>query len=419
MDDNISIKLEHVSKKYCKSLRRSMWYGIKDIIRNSLGLKSHSERLRKDEFWALNDLSFEIKKGETFGVIGPNGSGKTTLLKLLNGIFWPDKGKITIKGKVGALIEVGAGFHPLLTGRKNIYINGAILGMTKKEIDKKFESIVNFADIGDFIDVPVKYYSSGMFVRLGFAVAAHYEPNILLVDEVLAVGDIKFQAKCFEFMTENVLKKGTTVVFVSHNRYTVQDLCNKALYLKNGKIIKLGETMGVIEKYLEDIKNDELNERLYSQLPLSEDDNGITDISFLDGEGNIKNQFKSGEEIRIRFYYSFKKSIRNPSVSISFFHMDPRYRLVSSTDYIFNLHSGYDGLEISILEGSGYFEVNIDGLYLPIGLYQFSIYLFLENKMNLVKKYENAGEIEIIWLEKSPKRSLIELPHKWTIIKEE
>ena len=187
MNDNISIKVENISKKYCKSLKRSMLYGVKDIARNTIGLSSHSDKLRKGEFWALDNVSFEAKKGETFGIIGPNGSGKTTLLKLLNGIFWPDKGKISVKGNVGALIEVGAGFHPLLTGRENIYINAAILGMTKEETDKKFDVIVEFADIGDFLDVPVKHYSSGMFVRLGFAVAVHCEPDILLVDEVFAV----------------------------------------------------------------------------------------------------------------------------------------------------------------------------------------------------------------------------------------
>ncbi|MFQ6119424.1 MAG: ABC transporter ATP-binding protein, partial [Methanosarcinales archaeon] len=146
MDDDIAIKVEHVSKKYCKSLKRSMFYGLKDIARNTLGLSSHSERLRKHEFWAVNDVSFEVRRGETLGIIGPNGSGKTTILKMLNGIFWPDKGKITINGSVGALIEVGAGFHPMLTGRENVYINGAILGMSKKETDEKFNDIVNFAD---------------------------------------------------------------------------------------------------------------------------------------------------------------------------------------------------------------------------------------------------------------------------------
>jgi len=193
IEDNLAIKVESVSKKYFKSPKRSMLYGVKDIARNTFGLSSHSDELRKDEFWAVDEVSFEVKKGETLGMIGPNGSGKTTMLKMLNGIFWPDKGKIAVKGRVGALIEVGAGFHPLLTGRENVYINAAILGMTKKETDKKFDDIIKFADIGDFLDVPVKHYSSGMFVCLGFAVAVHCEPEILLVDEVLAVGDLHLQ----------------------------------------------------------------------------------------------------------------------------------------------------------------------------------------------------------------------------------
>lgn len=233
MDDDVAIKVEHVSKKYCKSLKRSMLYGIKDIGRNMLGLSSHSEKLRRDEFWAVDDVSFEVKKGETLGIIGPNGSGKTTLLKMLNGIFWPDKGKITVKGRVGALIEVGAGFHPLLTGRENIYINAAILGMTKEEVDEKFDSIVEFADIGDFIDVPVKFYSSGMYVRLGFAVAVHCEPDILLVDEVLAVGDEGFQNKCFNKIGE-LKKNGTTTILVSHNMHIISTFAEKVIFLNNG-----------------------------------------------------------------------------------------------------------------------------------------------------------------------------------------
>ncbi len=233
MDDKIAIKVEHINKKYCKSLKRSMIYGIEDIGKNMVGLNANSGKLRKNEFWAIDDVSFEVKKGETLGIIGANGSGKTTLLKMLNGIFWPDKGKITIRGKVGALIQIGAGFHPLLTGRENIYINAAILGMTKKEVDKRFDDIIEFADIGDFLDTPVKFYSSGMFVRLGFAVAVHCDPDILLVDEVLAVGDEGFQNKCFNKIGE-LKKNGTTTILVSHNMHIISTFTEKIIFLNNG-----------------------------------------------------------------------------------------------------------------------------------------------------------------------------------------
>lgn len=392
-----------------------MLYGISDIGRNTFGLSSHSDKLRKGEFWAVNDVSFDLKKGETLGIIGPNGAGKTTLLKMLNGIFWPDKGKITIKGGVGALIEVGAGFHPLLTGRENIYINAAILGMTKREVDEKCDSIIDFAGIGDFIDAPVKFYSSGMYVRLGFAIAIHSEPNILLIDEVLAVGDLRFQSKCFKFLTDNVLKRGCSVVFVSHNRYAVQDMCEQTIYLKDGKIVQMGTTLDVIERYLNDIQKEDIKQE---KRAITEDDMGITKIVFMDKGGNVKNKFKSGKEVRIRFYYSFEKEIKKPNIGISLFHADQRYNIASSTDYTFNLHSGYDGFEIQALQGKGYFEVTIDCLYIPVGTYKYSVYLFSDNKINLVHKYENAGEVEILWLDNSPKRSLIELPHKWRIEEE-
>jgi len=250
MNEDIAIKVEKVSKKFCKSLKRSMLYGIMDIAKNSFGLSSNSYILRKDEFWAVDDVSFEVKKGETLGIIGPNGSGKTTILKLLNGIFWPDKGKITIKGKTGALISVGAGFHPMLTGRENIYLNAAILGMSRDEVNKKFDAIVEFADIGDFLDTPVKFYSSGMFVRLGFAVAIHCEPEILLIDEILAVGDLSFQNKCFRYLA-GLREKAKGIVFVGHNLEQVRNICSKVMILSNGKPVYYGNTFKGIAKYHE------------------------------------------------------------------------------------------------------------------------------------------------------------------------
>jgi lipopolysaccharide transport system ATP-binding protein len=248
MREDIAIRGEHVSKKYCHSLKHTMLYGIQDIARNAVGFTSHSNRLRNGEFWALDDVSFEVNKGETFGIIGANGSGKSTLLKLLNGIFLPDKGRIEIDGRVGALIEVGAGFHPLLTGRENIYINGAILGMSKNEIAKKFDEIIDFADVGDFINTPVKHYSSGMYVRLGFAVAVYCEPDILLIDEVLAVGDMVFQARCFDRL--NQLKgKGVTIVLVSHDMNKVAQYSDQVLMLDEGRLYRQGETMEVISSF--------------------------------------------------------------------------------------------------------------------------------------------------------------------------
>lgn len=248
MNNDVVIKVENVSKKYCKDLKHTMLYGVADIGRNLLGMGSRSGKLRKNEFWAVNDVSFEVKRGETLGLIGPNGSGKTTLLKMLNGIFWPDKGKISVRGKVGALIAVGAGFHPLLTGRENIYLNGAILGINRKEITKKFDAIVDFADIGDFLDSPVKHYSSGMHVRLGFAIAIHCEPDILLIDEILAVGDISFQSKCLDRVLE-LRKNGVTSILVSHHLPKIGSFCSKSLYILEGKFRIFGDSHKVINEY--------------------------------------------------------------------------------------------------------------------------------------------------------------------------
>jgi homopolymeric O-antigen transport system ATP-binding protein len=248
MSDSVDIAVDHVSKKYCKDLKQSMRYGVRDISRNLFRLSSHPDALRKDEFWAIDDVSFDLREGETLGVIGPNGSGKTTLLKLLNGIFWPDKGKITVKGKVGALIAVGAGFHPALTGRENIYVNAAILGMTRKEVDAKFDSIVDFADIGTFIDTSVKYYSSGMFVRLGFAVAVHCEPDILLVDEILSVGDSGFRVKCLNKIGE-MREQGMTTLIVSHNMQLISSYSDRAILLNNGKATEFANPSDAVKRY--------------------------------------------------------------------------------------------------------------------------------------------------------------------------
>jgi lipopolysaccharide transport system ATP-binding protein len=369
MHDDVAIKVEHVSKRYCKSLKKSMLYGMYDITRNMIGLSSHSDRLRASEFWALDDISFEVKKGETLGVIGPNGAGKTTLLKLLNGIFWPDKGKITIKGKVGALIEVGAGFHPLLSGRENIYINGAILGMSKKEIDKKFDSIVDFAGIGDFLDVPVKNYSSGMYVRLGFAVAVHCDPDILLVDEVLSVGDGAFRNKCQQKMNE-IKKNDVAIVFVSHDLFTVEKFCDRGIFLDHGHSKSMGEIREVIQTYQGEINNllslNQISNDAIPETPYCTKEIEIKGVVLLDQDGIEQKTFAFGDTLRVKIEYKAKNAVYNPRISISLWSWDGR--LIS----VFAPH--LDSYEITKIDkGEGMVECWIDKLPLLMNSYYINI----------------------------------------------
>lgn len=251
MSDEVLVKVQGVSKKFCKSLKHSMLYGIGDIARDIFNLESSGDgTLRKYEFWAVDDVSFEIRRGECLGIIGPNGAGKSTLLKMLSGIIFPDRGSISIPGRVGALIELGAGFHPQLTGLENIYVNGAILGMRRKEIDQRIDNIVQFADLEDFIDTPVKFYSSGMYVRLGYAIAAHLRPDVLLIDEVLAVGDLSFRVKCMNHI-QKLIESGVTVILVSHNLYQIQALANRAVVMDRGRIIAQGAPNYAVDYYEE------------------------------------------------------------------------------------------------------------------------------------------------------------------------
>lgn len=243
------IKIENLSKRYLIGHRES-YISLRDQI---VDMFSFKKKEKKEEFWALKGINMSIEKGENIGIIGKNGAGKSTLLKILSQITPPTTGKITMRGRVASLLEVGTGFNPELTGRENIYLNGAILGMTRKEISRKFDEIVAFSEVEKFLDTPVKRYSSGMYVRLAFAVAAHLEPEILIVDEVLAVGDAEFQKKCLGKMSE-VGKDGRTVLFVSHNMGAIANLCSKVLVLDHGQPIFFGNTQEGITKYIETSK---------------------------------------------------------------------------------------------------------------------------------------------------------------------
>jgi lipopolysaccharide transport system ATP-binding protein len=397
MNNDFAIKVGNVSKKYCKSLRRSMFYGIRDITKNAFGMSSNSHLLRKDEFWAVDNVSFEVKRGDTLGLIGPNGAGKTTILKMLNGIFWPDKGKITVKGRVGALIAVGAGFHPMLSGRENVYLNGTILGMSRKEINKKFDMIVEFADIGDFLDTPVKFYSSGMFVRLGFSVAIHCEPDILLIDEVLSVGDVEFQSKSFKRMQE-ILNRGVSIVFVSHNMDAVRRICKRAIFLNHGKLIDIGKSEEMILRYQKDIflsANEDFEDfNKMTQKKIKRRGTGearITEVRVLDKNNKENSIFKIGEKIIIQIYYFVPRRIHKPIFVVGISNINGTYCVEADSEK--------DGFDLDFISGEGCIKIVFDNFNLAPGTYI----------VNVALRWKGAVDYADIW--KHALSFYIEGPH--------
>src|SRR3989339_1484788 len=255
---NTVIKVENLGKKYIIGHQQEKYIALRDVIANGFSnifKRGNKNSFSKEEFWALKDINFEVKKGDRLGIIGKNGAGKSTILKILSRITEPSIGRVSINGRVASLLEVGTGFHPELTGRENIYLNGAVLGMSRSEIKHKFDEIVAFAEVEKFLDTPVKRYSSGMYVRLAFAVAAHLESEMLLVDEVLAVGDFQFRKKCLKKMKDVSMGEDKTVLFVSHDMCAIQNICNKAILLDKGRIGFIGEVDEVIKKYMSETES--------------------------------------------------------------------------------------------------------------------------------------------------------------------
>jgi len=314
------LKVEGVSKKFCRSLKRSLWYGMQDVGSELLGRRHGGNgELRLDEFWAVKDVSFELRRGECLGLIGHNGAGKTTLLRMINGLIKPDQGRIEVSGNVGALIALGAGFNPILTGRENIYVNASVLGFCKRDIDEKIDEIIEFAELGKFIDSPVQSYSSGMVVRLGFAVAVKTQPDILLLDEVLAVGDISFQVKCFNALSY-FRDRGTAFVLVSHNMHQISRFADRVLYLNNGQVVKLDNVDSCIEKYHQDLEMLEpLSENGFTSWDKSIGSGKVTFIGgrFLNSRGEEVVDILAGDGVTLVLDYQVMGKIpRDPSLDI-------------------------------------------------------------------------------------------------------
>ena len=320
MSSETIIRMDRVSKKFCRSLKRTMLYGIRDVAGDVLGFTRHPTFLRRDEFWALNGVSFEVKRGECVGLIGPNGAGKSTVLKLINGVTLPDKGCIRIGGRIGALLELGAGFHPMLTGRENIHLSGAILGLGKDEMAKKFDSIVEFSGLEEFIDMPVKQYSSGMYVRLGFAVAVSIDPDILIIDESMAVGDAAFRKRCLE-QIEAFVRSGKTILVVSHNLQEIEKIADRILLLDHGIVCADGRPDEVIARYM-NLLNTKILRREEFDPASGEPAMEITEVELRGSDGAPKSYLRSHDELRVVIGFKAHRPIMNPVFRVQIFRSD-------------------------------------------------------------------------------------------------
>lgn len=382
----ISVRLDHVSKQF--TLQHERPRSFQELFLNMIRLKRSTSQ---EKYWALRDVSFEVKKGEMVGIIGENGAGKSTLLKLLTRIIEPSAGTITVNGRVSALLELGAGFHPDLTGRENIYLNGSVLGFSKADMDGIFDSILAFSEMERFIDVPVKHYSSGMYMRLGFSIAIHVEPEILLVDEVLAVGDQAFQYRCLDRINR-MKRQGVTIILVTHSLKSVREMCDRAIWLDEGRKQADGAVQRVLEQYMaqvlaedeqallqtesvrRELKKPTQATKAQGRSTLAARDKSkwrwgsreaeITRVQILDDQGQERRAFKTGDPAVIRIHFVAHQQIKEPQFGLAIYH--------AGGFHINGPNTTFAGLHIEAIEGEGYIDHAIDSLPLLEGTYLVS-----------------------------------------------
>lgn len=405
---NVAIKIINVTKIY------TMFDNKSDRLKEAL---SFTRKKYHSDFYALNNISLEVRKGETLGIIGQNGSGKSTLLKILSGVLTQTSGEVQVNGRVSALLELGAGFNPEMTGLENIYLNGTIMGYTRAEMEEKAKGIIEFADIGEFIYQPVKLYSSGMFARLGFAVAINVEPEILIVDEVLSVGDMKFQLKCMNQMRK-MIDTGTTIIFVSHEINSIRKFCSRAIWIDKGILMSQGDVNMVADQYLSYLKLEDGKEEIIkeinnveeivgSQRPFSPGDNiaEIIDFKVLNRNGEITSSVEMDEYIKIEVTYDvYDVDIKNPVLGIAFIGID--------NDYICGLNTLLDGISIPWKYGRNKFQLEYTyGLRALGGDYYFDVGLFDETVLVSLHYISKVRNITIASDYKAEGRYVI--PHSW------
>ena len=371
-----AIEVDGVSKRYSRSLRRSLWYGVRDIGKEVAGRGQYAETLRQSEFWALRDVSFSVGRGEAVGLIGHNGAGKTTLLKLINGLIKPTTGMIVVHGSVRALIALNAGFNPILTGRENVRVASAVLGMGKREIDRHLDEIVEFAEIGDFIDSPVRSYSTGMAARLGFSIAVHTQPDILLVDEVLAVGDLNFAIKCYRKINE-FRNNGGSIVLVSHNAYSIRSNCDRVVWIENGVVEAIGPTADVCDAY----------EAAVARQDAKEADEEYADGSVFLAAVRHPEVVDTGSRFALELELEVTRPLDRPIVALSFSTIDG-HPVVQNT-------SASDGADLRLEVGRNVVQVVYKDLPVTRGIYCINVVIAEETINNQVLAALKRSEFEV------------------------
>jgi lipopolysaccharide transport system ATP-binding protein len=377
-ENDVLVRVDHVGKIFCRDLRKSLLYGVSDAIHEFApffgGRKIDTEgeiRLRSGEFWANKDISFELRRGECLGLIGRNGAGKTTLLRMLNGLIKPDSGSIETRGRVGAIIALGAGFNPVLTGRENVYVNGSLLGLSKREIDEKIDDIIEFSEIGDFIDSPVQSYSSGMNVRLGFSVATAMEPDVLILDEVLAVGDGAFRSKCLKRI--GAISRNSAILFVTHDLAHVSRICDKVLYLEKGRPLFLGDKNEGLRRYHETVSEDTPE----ASTPELHDE--VEAFGILQPDGGFSTN--TGNPLEIVFEITAHREIETETCS--FFFMDHQRVLSAHADFSSQLRR--------IPKGHSRISITLPSVDLSMGSYQIHTQIYARGGRDpIVHGYGNA-----------------------------
>ncbi|MBD2253472.1 ABC transporter ATP-binding protein [Nostoc parmelioides] len=410
-DTEILISVDNVSKKFCRDLKQSLLYGLQDIAAELSGGNRKSDTLRRKEFWALKDVSFQLKRGEALGLVGSNGAGKSTLLRIISGLIKPDTGRVKVRGRLAPLIALGAGFNPILTGRENIYANMSILGLSTQKIEERFEEVIEFSEIGDAIDSPVQTYSSGMAARLGFACAVHIEPDILLIDEVLAVGDISFRMKCYQKLAK-LRESGTAFILVSHNPHVILNVCENSIYLAKGELISSGETETVVCQYEEDLslggRDAPPGVMILPEKPQSLGVD-IASIYFKDGQGKIIEAPRCGEPA----YFCVECQVHRPVESANLGVLIST--LSGQNERVLYITSASDHETLNLLPGRVEIQMQMPYCCLLPGMYNTKIYI-KEGvcSFDIVESYRFAVKAS-----KVSSKSLFYQPRTWNVISKE